>query len=823
MNSLNLTRSCYLNRLLDRLCEMTPALVKENQTRICGFILQEIKHVYVMQAGGCWPITASDQIFLDYLEQISFLIEYDSPPNEFLKIRQEVANRSTDKLKVLFLASDVSVWPSIETVYQAIADDPRFIIDMIDLPIRFDLQYTDTDFYSGHKNSGHSIKHYQEYNLSEESPDVAIYSKPYGGGEIVPPQFYIIDLKKVVPRSVLVPYAFFDLADNDFYIYNGYHFPLHYFAWKWIGYSKKFRDQAQRLSFGEGKNVSTTGHPKFDQIAKLDSYESDTKEAYRTIIAGRKAVLYNSHHKIGQGPTDSGAFPEYYERLFRYFEQHKDMVLIWRPHPFFFVTALTVFSQEQLDAVVARVKAIDNIILDQSDNYLAAFALSDALLTDGATSMAFEYVATDKPVYYTAKPNGGFVMPEGSVADLWYWISTPKALEESLEQIRDGKDPMKAQRILDRENYIGSSDGQSGIRIRDEIYQDLVLEETKKVDGFFDAILQDVGDSIIKPLTPLVLDFQYHLACEFPPLISAVIVNFNNVALITQTIDSVLQQNYPNIELIISDDCSSEGFDAQAVQAYVECNKRDNIKRCCINVNEHNLGTVAHLERVRQLCKGEYELNIASDDIYCDADAFAKLMDCALSNDAEWVVSQVEMCDYNLKESEGMFLDDRTVAMLKSRDYKGIQEENVHRCILPAAGTLYRKSFFNKIGTMSDRYVLIEDYSSSVRALRMKIPVYYVDAITVKHRHGGISHGNSARRSAKYAQYVEDFLVIFETEVEAYKRDIRRSAYRLALKSYCRNLKSYEFFKQFLPKYIRRNDHCEIRNAMRKKLLRKGC
>jgi GT2 family glycosyltransferase len=71
---------------------------------------------------------------------------------------------------------------------------------------------------------------------------------------------------------------------------------------------------------------------------------------------------------------------------------------------------------------------------------------------------------------------------------------------------------------------------------------------------------------------------------------------------------------------------------------------------------------------------------------------------------------------------------------------------------LPAAGSLYKRTFFEKVGSLSDSYTLIEDYTTSLRALRIGIPVYYVDAITIKHREGGISHGNQARRNGKYAQ-----------------------------------------------------------------------
>lgn len=42
------------------------------------------------------------------------------------------------------------------------------------------------------------------------------------------------------------------------------------------------------------------------------------------------------------------------------------------------------------------------------------------------------------------------------------------------------------------------------------------------------------------------------------PLVSLLIANYNNAKYITETLESAIQQTYPNIEIIIVDDASND-------------------------------------------------------------------------------------------------------------------------------------------------------------------------------------------------------------------------------------------------------------------------
>ena len=73
--------------------------------------------------------------------------------------------------------------------------------------------------------------------------------------------------------------------------------------------------------------------------------------------------------------------------------------------------------------------------------------------------------------------------------------------------------------------------------------------------------------------------------------VSVIILTYNQMDYLYDAIKSVLNQDYPNIELIVSDDASCN-FQKGMLEKFIEENKTDNIKNTIIIVNSSNVGTV---------------------------------------------------------------------------------------------------------------------------------------------------------------------------------------------------------------------------------------
>tara|TARA_B100000929_G_scaffold188682_1_gene149407 strand:+ start:6525 stop:7490 length:966 start_codon:yes stop_codon:yes gene_type:complete len=97
------------------------------------------------------------------------------------------------------------------------------------------------------------------------------------------------------------------------------------------------------------------------------------------------------------------------------------------------------------------------------------------------------------------------------------------------------------------------------------------------------------------------------------PLVSIMIPTYGQDQYIEQTVKTALSQDYPNVEIIISDDCSPD--DTQKI--CVKLAKDD--ARIKYFRNSKNLGRVKNYnETLYNRVKGEYVLNLDGDDLLID-------------------------------------------------------------------------------------------------------------------------------------------------------------------------------------------------------------
>ena len=94
------------------------------------------------------------------------------------------------------------------------------------------------------------------------------------------------------------------------------------------------------------------------------------------------------------------------------------------------------------------------------------------------------------------------------------------------------------------------------------------------------------------------------------PIVSIAMASYNGERFITEQLDSILNQSYHNIELVIVDDCSKDET-ISIIKRYQE--KFSNIK---LFQNEMNSGVTKTFERAIQESKGEFIAISDQDDIW---------------------------------------------------------------------------------------------------------------------------------------------------------------------------------------------------------------
>ena len=94
------------------------------------------------------------------------------------------------------------------------------------------------------------------------------------------------------------------------------------------------------------------------------------------------------------------------------------------------------------------------------------------------------------------------------------------------------------------------------------------------------------------------------------PPVSICLVTYNRERLLPATIDSLLAQSFGDFELVISDDCSTDGTQ-NVCREYARHDPRIRYKR-----NSVNLGMPGNLNVSLQVAKGRYLANVHDGDVY---------------------------------------------------------------------------------------------------------------------------------------------------------------------------------------------------------------
>ncbi len=90
------------------------------------------------------------------------------------------------------------------------------------------------------------------------------------------------------------------------------------------------------------------------------------------------------------------------------------------------------------------------------------------------------------------------------------------------------------------------------------------------------------------------------------------LITYNQEKYIREAIKGAFSQTYSPLEIVISDDCSTDGT-FRIIEEM--CEKYDGQHKIVVNQNRENLGLIGHINRITELSSGELIIYAAGDDI----------------------------------------------------------------------------------------------------------------------------------------------------------------------------------------------------------------
>jgi len=239
-----------------------------------------------------------------------------------------------------------------------------------------------------------------------------------------------------------------------------------------------------------------------------------------------------------------------------------------------------------------------------------------------------------------------------------------------------------------------------------------------------------------------------------------------------ETLDSVLEQTYANIEIVVCDD-ASPGFEGSEVETYIAGRNRGNISNVNIIANGTNAGTVKNLNRGVSAAKGVFLKVIAGDDLFASPDVCAVQIKYLKEHpEANLVVGNIVECDNRMNpvSMSGFLLKNDQDPLFRNR--KALLRYLVRKGqkALATQAICFRKAFFDENGLYDERFRLIEDLPMAIRIAENGEKIGYLNLPCVKHRGSGvgISTSNDAFdvRKLRYYEDLEQFYVISLTPLK---------------------------------------------------------
>lgn len=229
------------------------------------------------------------------------------------------------------------------------------------------------------------------------------------------------------------------------------------------------------------------------------------------------------------------------------------------------------------------------------------------------------------------------------------------------------------------------------------------------------------------------------------PLVSIVVITYNSSKFVRETLESAKDQTYKNIELVISDDFSTDNT-IDICKAWIEKNKERFVRTAIIS-SKKNTGIPANCNRGWLASNGEWIKLIAGDDA---------LMPNCIELNLNFINKQSRILHSNCEIYNNSFTIDNFIAVTDKNDHPFCNAKTAveqYRLLLKRKGAItsptvfFHREILESVFGFDEEFFLIEDLPMWLKLSKAGNMFYFIDAVTVKYR---IHLGSVQRNNHNY-------------------------------------------------------------------------
>jgi alpha-1,3-rhamnosyltransferase len=211
------------------------------------------------------------------------------------------------------------------------------------------------------------------------------------------------------------------------------------------------------------------------------------------------------------------------------------------------------------------------------------------------------------------------------------------------------------------------------------------------------------------------------------PLVSVTVITYNSSSYIISGLESVKEQTYPNIELIVSDDCSTDNT-VEVVQRWLDENGSRFVRTQLVTTDK-NTGVAGNCNRARRACKGEWIKGLSGDDKFLPYTIERYVHYVNEHPEAKICFAKLHFWGENEEETNHVreVYEKSLYPKIKSDDVKHQYREILKEMYVPGPGLFIKKDLYLSVGGFDEKYPFSEEWPFTLRVLKAGNRIYFID------------------------------------------------------------------------------------------------
>lgn len=230
------------------------------------------------------------------------------------------------------------------------------------------------------------------------------------------------------------------------------------------------------------------------------------------------------------------------------------------------------------------------------------------------------------------------------------------------------------------------------------------------------------------------------------PLVSVLIPAYNHEKYIYECLDSIANQSYPNIEIIVCDDGSHDNT-SNRIKEWISKNQHNNI----VALSQKNQGICRTLNKLLHACNGRYVSICASDDML-----LPNSIELRVKHMRDNVYLDGIICDAQIIDQSSRVVSQSAMRDLHKASYprllSNIKKELIYNWSVVGPTLFAKRELFERVGFYNEK-LLIEDRDFYLRCLAVSNISFYPHALALYRVHLNNTSGkNMAKRKIIWSQ-----------------------------------------------------------------------